>query len=93
NDGEILIDGMTGFERFVEIMKVKPSIVDKEDALTLKEIKGKIEFKNVAFKYSEKKFVLSKINLTIMPGETMALVGPSGGGKTTLWIVNYWCAL
>jgi len=77
-------NGMTGFERFVEIMKVKPSIVDKEDVVTLKEIKGKIEFKNVAFKYSEKKFVLSKINLTIMPGETMALVGPSGGGKTTL---------
>ena len=77
-------DGMTGFERFVEIMKVKPSIVDKEDAVTLKEIKGKIEFKNVAFKYSEKKFVLSNINLAIMPGETMALVGPSGGGKTTL---------
>ena len=77
-------DGMTGFERFVEIMKVKPSILDKENAVTLKEIKGKIEFKNVAFKYSEKKFVLSNINLTIMPGETMALVGPSGGGKTTL---------
>lgn len=77
-------DGMTGFERFVEIMKVKPSIVDKEDAVTLKEIKGKIEFKNVTFKYSEKKFVLSNINLAIMPGETIALVGPSGGGKTTL---------
>jgi ATP-binding cassette subfamily B protein len=77
-------NGMTGFERFVEIMKVKPSITDKEDAVTLKEIKGKIEFKNVAFKYSEKKFVLSNINLMIMPGETMALVGPSGGGKTTL---------
>jgi len=77
-------DGMTGFERFVEIMKVKPSIVDKEDAVTLKEIKGKIEFKNVAFKYSEEKYILSNINLIIMPGETMALVGPSGGGKTTL---------
>ena len=77
-------DGMTGFERFVEIMKVKPSIVDKKDAVALKEIKGKIEFKNVAFKYSEKKFVLSNIDLAIMPGETMALVGPSGGGKTTL---------
>ena len=77
-------DGMTGFERFVEIMKVKPSITDREDAVNLKEIKGKIEFKNVAFKYSEGKFVLSNINLTIMPRETMALVGPSGGGKTTL---------
>ena len=77
-------NGMTGFERFVEIMKVKPSIVDKEDAVTLKEVKGKIEFKNVAFKYSEEKFVLSNINLIINPGETMALVGPSGGGKTTL---------
>lgn len=77
-------NGMTGFERFVEIMKVKASIVDKEDAVTLKEVKGKIEFKNVAFKYSEEKFVLSNINLIINPGETMALVGPSGGGKTTL---------
>lgn len=77
-------NGMTGFERFVEIMKVKASIVDKEDAVTLKEIKGKIEFKYVAFKYSEEKFVLSNINLIINPGETMALVGPSGGGKTTL---------
>jgi ATP-binding cassette subfamily B protein len=77
-------NGMTGFERFVEIMKVKASIVDKEDAVTLKKIKGKIEFKNVAFKYSEEKFVLSNINLIINPGETMALVGPSGGGKTTL---------
>ena len=77
-------NGMTGFERFVEIMKVKASIVDKEDAVTLKEIKGKIEFKNVAFKYGEEKFVLSNINLIINPGETMALVGPSGGGKTTL---------
>lgn len=77
-------NGMTGFERFVEIMKVKASIVDKEDAVTLKEIKGKIEFKNVAFKYSEEKFVLSNINLIINPRETMALVGPSGGGKTTL---------
>ena len=77
-------NGMTGFERFVEIMKVKPSIVDKENAVTLKEIKGKVEFKNVAFKYSEEKFILSNINLAIMPGETMALVGPSGGGKTTL---------
>jgi ATP-binding cassette subfamily B protein len=77
-------DGMTGFERFVEIMEVKPSIVDKENTVTLKKLKGKIEFKSVAFKYSENKFVLSNINLTIMPGETMALVGPSGGGKTTL---------
>ena len=77
-------DGMTGFERFVEIMEVKPAIIDTEDAVTLKEIKGKIEFKNVAFKYGDKKYVLSDINLTIMPGETMALVGPSGGGKTTL---------
>lgn len=77
-------NGMTGFERFVEIMEVKPSIVDKEDAFTLKKVKGKIEFKNVAFKYSEEKYVLSNINLIINPGETMALVGPSGGGKTTL---------
>jgi ATP-binding cassette subfamily B protein len=77
-------DGMTGFERFVEIMNIKPNIEDKENAVELKDVKGNIEIRDVTFSYNEKKSVLSNINLTIESGKTLALVGPSGGGKTTL---------
>ncbi|QIB27274.1 ABC transporter ATP-binding protein [Caloranaerobacter azorensis] len=77
--------GMAGFERFIEILNIKPSIVDKENAIDLKDVKGKIEFKNVSFSYNSKSNrVLSNINLTIEAGKTLALVGPSGAGKTTL---------
>ncbi|MEA1940114.1 MAG: ABC transporter ATP-binding protein [Candidatus Caldatribacteriota bacterium] len=79
-----LQNGISGFERFVELMKIKPSIIDKDDTLELENVQGKIEFKNVSFSYKEEKFVLSNINLVIEPGKTLALVGPSGGGKTTL---------
>lgn len=77
-------NGMTGFERFIEILNIKPRIVDKEDAIELEDVKGNIKFKDVIFSYNEKKSVLSNINLTIEEGKTLALVGPSGGGKTTL---------
>ena len=78
-------DGMTGFERFMEIMNIEPDIVDKEGAINLENVKGKIEFKDVSFSYNNgQKTILSNINLTIDPGETIALVGPSGAGKTTL---------
>ncbi|RKD31238.1 ABC transporter ATP-binding protein [Thermohalobacter berrensis] len=77
--------GMTGFERFCEIMSIKPRIVDKKDAVDLKDVKGRIEFKNVSFSYKDdKNTVLSNINLTVEEGKTLALVGPSGAGKTTL---------
>ncbi|WP_427338343.1 ABC transporter ATP-binding protein [Caloranaerobacter sp. DY30410] len=77
--------GMTGFERFMEILSIKPRIVDKEGAIELDNVKGKIEFKNVSFSYNGKNNkVLSNINLTIEAGKTLALVGPSGAGKTTL---------
>jgi len=77
-------NGLTGFERFMEIMKIKPSIEDTPGAITLKEkIKGEIEFKNVSFSYEENRNVLSNINLKINSGEMIALVGPSGGGKST----------
>jgi len=76
--------GMTGFERFVEIMEVKPEIVEKENAIELKNVKGQIEFKNVTFSYNKGKDVLKNISLTIPAGKVIALVGPSGGGKTTL---------
>lgn len=78
-------DGMTGFERFVEIMNIEPDIADSENAVDLENVKGKIELKNVTFSYEDnKKTVLSGLNYTIDAGETLALVGPSGGGKTTL---------
>ena len=81
---EQLQEGISGFERFVEIMKIKPSIIDKENALKLDKIQGKVEFKNVSFSYKKNEVVLSNINLIIKPGQTLALVGPSGAGKTTL---------
>lgn len=76
--------GMTGFERFLELMAVKPSIVDAPDAVELRNVKGSIELRGVSFQYNEKSEVLADINLKIEPGQTVALVGPSGGGKTTL---------
>lgn len=80
-----LQDGMTGFERFLEIMNIEPDIVDKEDAVELSGIKGNIEFNNVSFSYNNgEDTVLSNLNLSIDAGKTVALVGPSGAGKTTL---------
>lgn len=81
---ELYSSGMAGFERFDEIMSIKPEIVDSPDAKSLKKVKGDIVFKNVGFSYNNQKSVLKDINLSIKPGQTIALVGPSGGGKTTL---------
>ncbi|QCX34450.1 ABC transporter ATP-binding protein [Caloramator sp. E03] len=76
--------GMAGFKRFYEIINIKPDIFDKEDAIELKDVKGKVEFKNVSFSYNNKTTVLRDINLTVNEGESIAIVGPSGVGKTTL---------
>lgn len=75
--------GMTGIERFAEIMDVDPDIKDSENAEVLKEVQGEIELRNVTFGY-DNDAVLSNINLKVSKGESIALVGPSGGGKTTL---------
>ena len=77
--------GMTGIERFAEIVDRQPDIKDKRDAKALTGVKGEVEFKNVTFRYSEENdIVLDNINLHINVGENVALVGPSGGGKTTI---------
>ncbi len=77
--------GMTGIERFQEIMDVTPDIKDKKGAKPLNDVKGSIEFDHVSFEYADDHTqVLDDICLKIRPGERIALVGPSGGGKTTL---------
>ena len=75
--------GMSGFERFIEILDTKPDIIDREDAEELTGVRGEIRFDNVSFSYNDRTAVLKHINLTIEKGQTLALVGPSGGGKTT----------
>lgn len=78
--------GMTGIERFIEIMDTENDITEEEDAVDIQGVKGNIKFENVSFHYSDdsETEVLSHINLDIKPGESIALVGPSGGEKTTL---------
>lgn len=77
--------GMTGIERFIEIMDSPADITEKEDAVELENAQGNIRFEDVSFRYSEDNMeVLSRINLDIKKGDSVALVGPSGGGKTTL---------
>ena len=80
---EQLQSGMTGFERFVEILDTKPE-EDKEGAVDLEDVSGRVEFDNVSFDYGNGKDVLSGINIDIPAGKTVAFVGPSGGGKTTV---------
>jgi len=75
--------GMSGFDRFWSMLNKKPEIVDSPDAVDLQSVRGEIVFENVSFSYNDKTEVLKNINLRIEPGQTVALVGPSGGGKTT----------
>ncbi len=75
--------GMTGFKRFVEIMDEKPEDEDSK-AREVGVLKGEIKFDNVSFSYEDNKNILTNLDLNIPMGKTVALVGPSGGGKTTL---------
>ena len=77
--------GITGIERFTEIMNTVPDITDSEDAEDIGTIEGRVKFNNVTFSYSDdSREVLSHITLDVSKGENIAIVGPSGGGKTTL---------
>jgi len=76
-------NGVTGFKRFIEIMDTE-SEKDLESAQTLENVKGEIRFENVTYGYGEEKNVLHNLSLTVNQGDVFALVGPSGGGKTTV---------
>jgi ATP-binding cassette subfamily B protein len=78
-------EGITGFQRFMEIMNLKPAIENKPNAITLNDVHGEIEFKQATFRYEDHlDNVLVNLSLRVQPGEYVALVGPSGAGKTTL---------
>ncbi|MGF0031776.1 ABC transporter ATP-binding protein [Bariatricus sp. SGI.154] len=78
-------NGYSGFERFLEILSIAPDIADKPDAASVDQVKGEIEFRDVCFQYEDQtEKVLNHINLKVNAGDYMALVGPSGVGKTTL---------
>ena len=76
-------NGVTGFKRFLEIMDATEEVEDK-DAIYVEKLRGNIEFKNVSFEYETTKGVLNDVSFKIAEGKTVALVGPSGGGKTTI---------
>lgn len=76
--------GMAGFQRFYEIMEMKPEIISQKDTVVCKKIRGEIEFDNLVFGYSDQKKVIKGFNLKIAPGQTVAFVGETGAGKTTI---------
>ena len=81
---EIFTNGLAGLKRFAEVMRIEPSIREAEDAVTLHDVKGEIVMDHVVFGYKEETDVLHDISLTVRAGESLAVVGHSGGGKSTL---------
>ena len=85
NFNELFANGFAGLGRFIELMRIEPDLKDKPDAKELQNVKGDIQLHDVSFSYERDDIeVLHHINLHVHPGETVAVVGPSGGGKTTL---------
>lgn len=81
---EMFQKGYTGFKRFLEVMETSIDIKEKEDAIDLEEVNGVIDYENVSFAYLDNETVLDNVNIHIEAGRSIALIGPSGGGKTTL---------
>ena len=81
---EQYMNGSAGFTRFIELMQTQPSVKDKPDAIELQDVEGRVDYDKVCFDYGNGVEVLRDIDLHIKPGECLAVVGPSGGGKTTL---------
>ena len=81
---EMLQKGLSGFRRFLEVIETEPEIVDAPNAAELKNVKGNISYKDVSFHYNTEEPVLSHVSFDIPAGKSIALVGPSGGGKTTI---------
>ena len=81
---ETFTDGMAGFTRFLELMRTEPAVQDAPDAQPLDAVEGLVEFCDVSFRYDTSLPVLEHVSLRIEPGQTLAVVGPTGGGKTTL---------
>ena len=85
NFNELFANGFAGLHRFIELMRIEPDLKDKPDAIELKNVRGAIDMDDVSFSYErDDTEVLHHINLHVKPGETIAVVGPSGGGKSTL---------
>ena len=91
---ELFANGTAGFARFVELMREEPAMQDAPDATTLSRVEGRIDVDHVSFAYQDDMAVLHDVDLHIRPGETIAVVGPSGGGKTTAasLIPRFWDA-
>ena len=81
---ELYPKGMAGFKRFIEVIDAEPDVKDTENAVDIGSLNGNIIFDNVSFCYDNHKSVLDHVNLNILAGETVAFVGPSGAGKTTM---------
>ena len=76
------MQGTAGFARFLEVMRTEPTIKDAPDAMELGAVEGKIDYNHVSFNYGNGIPVLSDVDLHIAAGQCLAVVGPSGGGKT-----------
>lgn len=81
---ELFANGFAGLNRFVDVMRTEPTLQDAPDAKPLEDVRGDIQVENVSFAYDGDLAVLHDVTLHVEPGETVAVVGPSGGGKTTL---------
>ena len=84
NFAEMFSNGFAGLHRFIELMATEPTIQDAPDAVELSQVRGEVELDHVSFTYPGSSEVLHDISLTVAAGETVAIVGPSGGGKSTL---------